>query len=76
LGTNAFYTFTFNNTKIAANDMVLIQHISGGTLGGYNITATPAGNSALITIRNSTSASLPENESPLLRFMVIKSANS
>jgi len=75
LASNAIYGFLLNNSTIVANDMVLIQHISGGSLGGYNITATPAGNSAFITIRNITNTTFT-NETPLLRFMVIKSANS
>ena len=64
-------TFTFTNTSIGATDHVVITHISAGTLGAYNITATPAAGSASITIRNVNTASL--TEAPVLKYTIIKS---
>jgi hypothetical protein len=64
-------TFTFTNTSIGATDHVVITHISGGTLGAYNVTATPAAGSASITIRNVNTASL--TEAPVLKYTIIKS---
>jgi hypothetical protein len=64
-------TFTFTNTSIGATDHVVITHISAGTLGAYNITATPAAGSATINVRNVNTASL--TEAPVLKYTIIKS---
>ena len=66
--------FNLSNTVIESTDIVLITHISGGLLGGYNISATPANGNADIWIRNITNSSLAEELT--LRFVVIKSVNS
>lgn len=67
--------FTLTNTKIAATDQIVITHQSGGTMGLYFCTATPAAGSATIYVRHvgtATSAS----EAPILKFTVIKSVNA
>lgn len=64
-------SFVLTNSFIAANDMVVVQHNSGGTLGLYNIAVTPAAGSATITIRNN-SAAASASEAPVLQFVVIK----
>jgi hypothetical protein len=61
----------WTNTTIAANDLVVFTHSSGGTLGAYTIACTPAAGSATITLRNTTGGSL--SEAPVFRFAVIKS---
>lgn len=75
LSANSSTSFVLNNTYIDDTDLVLVEHISGGTLGKYNITATPAAGSATITIRNN-SASASANEQPVLKFMVFRAVNS
>jgi len=60
----------WTNTTIAANDLVVFTHSSGGTLGAYSIACTPASGSATIYIRNNTPGSL--SEAPIFRFAVIK----
>ena len=74
LGANTNVTFTLSNTSIAAGDHVIVSHISGGTLGAYNICAIAAANSATITIRNITVGSL--TEAPVIKFTVIKSVTA
>ena len=65
-------SFVLTNTLIAATDHVIVTHVSGGTMGLYNATATPAAGSATIFIRNVTpTASVAQ--SPVLKFTVIKS---
>jgi hypothetical protein len=64
----------WTNTAIAATDMVIFTHVSGGTLGGYNIACLPAAGSATIYLRNITPGSL--SEAPVFRFTVIKSVNA
>lgn len=66
--------FTLTNTFIEATDLILIDQVSGGTLGAYQVTATPAAGSAVIAVRNVHTASL--TEAPVLRFAVIKSADA
>lgn len=65
---------TWTNTTIAATDHVVFTHISGGTLGAYNIACTPAAGSATVYLRNVTPGSL--SEAPVFRFTVIKSVNA
>jgi fermentation-respiration switch protein FrsA (DUF1100 family) len=62
---------TWTNTTIAANDVVVFTHSSGGTLGAYNIACTPAAGSATINLRNTSGGSL--SEAPVFRFAIIKS---
>jgi hypothetical protein len=62
--------FVLTNTFIAATDYIDIQHDSVGTLGAYNVVATPAAGSATISVRNVNTASL--SEAIVLRFAVIK----
>jgi hypothetical protein len=75
LAGNTGTSFTLNNNTISATDMVFVQHVSGGTLGLYNITAGATGSSALIGIRNNSASASP-SEAPVLRFAVIKSVDS
>ena len=70
LAANTNATATWTNTQIAATDIVIVQHQSGGTLGAYNITVTPAAGSATLVIRNITGGSL--SEALVIRFAVIK----
>ena len=67
-------SFTLTNSTIAATDLVLIQHQSVGTLGGYTFAVTPAAGSAQILVRNVTQSALAE--AIVLRFAVIKSVNA
>lgn len=62
---------TWTNTTIAANDLVVFTHSSGGTLGAYTIACTPGAGSATINLRNTSGGSL--SEAPVFRFAVIKS---
>ena len=67
-------TFNLSNSVIEATDIVVVSHISGGTLGSYNFAVAPAAGNANIVIRNITAASL--SEALTLRFIVIKSVNA
>jgi hypothetical protein len=65
---------TWTNTTIAANDLVVFTHISGGTLGAYTIACAAGAGSATLTLRNTSGGSL--SEAPVFRFAVIKSVNA
>jgi hypothetical protein len=73
LAANTAVTFNLSNSVIEATDIVVVSHISGGTLGSYNFATAPATGNTNIVIRNITAASL--SEALTLRFIVIKSVN-
>jgi hypothetical protein len=69
------YPNCINNNLIQVNDLLLVTHISGGTVGAYNINAYIVGDFiGGIWIRNITSGSL--SESLTLQFMLLKSATA
>lgn len=74
LNANTNVTFTLSNTAIVAGDHVIVSHVSGGTLGAYNVCAIAAAGSATITVRNITSIIL--GEALVIKFTVIKSVTA
>lgn len=74
LAANTAVTFNLSNSVIEATDIVLVSHVSGGTLGSYNFAVAPAAGNANIVIRNITAGSL--SEALTLRFIVVKSVNA
>lgn len=71
LAANTTVSFTLTNSSIAANDLVLLNHVSGGTFGSYLLNAVAAAGSASINVRNITGGSL--SEAIVIGFAVIKS---
>jgi hypothetical protein len=64
-------TFTVTNSTVAATDVIVVQHDSGGTTGAYTIASnTSASGSFKISVRNNTAGSL--GEAIVIRFAVIK----
>lgn len=74
LAAGTIVSFTLTNTTIAVGDHVLVQHVSGGTVGAYSCTATAAAGSATIYVRNATAGSL--SEAIVLKVSVLKSATT
>jgi hypothetical protein len=74
LAADTAVTFNLSNSVIESTDIVVVSHISGGTLGAYNFAVAPAAGNANIVIRNITAGSL--SEALTLRFIVIKSVNA
>ena len=62
--------FTLNNSVIEVNDIIVFNHISGGTLGSYTFNAACAAGSAVIFVRNVSLGSL--SEAVVIAFAVIK----
>ena len=61
----------WNNSKIAATDVVIINHKSGGTVGVYTFNVSCGAGTATLYIRNNqTSGTL--SEALVLSFVVIK----
>jgi hypothetical protein len=61
---------TWNNSLIAATDVVIINHKSGGTMGSYTINVACGAGTATLSIRNNTAGNL--SDTLVLNFVVIK----
>jgi hypothetical protein len=70
LAADTTVSFTLTNTVIEANDILIMNHISGGTAGSYLLNAQSAAGSASINVRNITTGSL--SEAIVIAFAVIK----
>ena len=74
LTANTNVAFALTNSTIAANDILVFNHVSGGTIGAYNFNAVAGSGTATVTVRNITSGSL--TEAPVISFAVIKAVTS
>jgi hypothetical protein len=74
LAANTIVSATWTNSLIAATDVVIINHKSGGTLGAYTINIACGSPTSTLYIRNNTSGSL--SEALVLNFVVIKGVTS
>lgn len=72
LAANTLVSATWTNTSIEANDLVVVNHNSVGTLGAYWIGVTPGAGTATLNVRNITAGSL--SEAIVIRFAIIKGA--
>jgi len=70
LNADTTVSFTLTNTSIAATDLLVLNHVSGGTAGAYVLNAQAAAGSASINVRNITVGSL--SEAIVIGFAVIK----
>jgi len=67
-------SFVLTNSKIAATDVIILNHLSGGTPGSYTLNARCAAGSATIDVRNNTAGSL--GEAIVIAFAVIKAVTA
>jgi hypothetical protein len=72
LAADVIVSFTLTNTLIGADDLVIVNHKSGGTVGKYIISSQPAAGSAVITVTNISTGSL--SEAIVIQFFVLKAA--
>ena len=63
-------SFTLTNSTIEAGDIIVMNHISGGTIGSYLFQASTLAGSATIYVTNWTAGALAE--AVVIRFAVIK----
>ena len=63
-------SFTLTNSSITANDLLILNHVSGGTAGSYLLNAQAAAGSASINVRNITAGAL--SEAIVIGFAIIK----
>ena len=73
LASGAANTFIFTNSTISANDFLLINHFSGGTLGNYTFASNTSTGQANVTVRSISTVSA---EAPVLLYVLIKGAAS
>jgi len=71
LSADTTVSFTLTNSSIAANDLLVLNHISGGTVGSYVLNAQAAAGSASINVTNISTGSL--SEAIVIGFAIIKS---
>ncbi len=74
LASDTTVSFTLSSTLIAAGDVLVLNHISGGTAGSYLLNAQSVAGSASINVRNITTGSL--SEAIVIAFVVIKAATA
>ena len=74
LAADTTVSFTLTNTTIAATDIIVLHHVSGGTAGSYLLNAQAGSGSASINVRNITSGSL--SQAIVIGFAVIKAVTS
>ena len=67
-------SFVLTNTTIAATDVLILNHVSGGTPGSYTLNARCGAGSATIDIRNNTAGALAE--AVVISFAVIKAVTT
>lgn len=74
LAANTTVSFTLTNTTVAAANIIVLNHVSGGTAGSYLLNAQAGSGSASINVRNITSGSL--SEAIVIGFAVVKATTS
>jgi len=74
LGAATIVSFVLTNTLIAAGDVMILNHISGGTVGSYTLNAQCAAGSATINVRNNTAGSL--GEAIVIQFALVKAVSA
>lgn len=70
LAASSTATFTFGNTPVVATDVMILNHISGGTAGAYTLNAQCISNGAYINVRNVSLGSL--SEAIVIQYVVIR----
>lgn len=74
LNAGAIVSFVLTDSTIGATDVLILNHISGGTPGSYGLNAQCAAGSATINVRNNSAGNL--SEAIVLQFVVFKAATS
>jgi hypothetical protein len=63
-------SFVLTNSQILAGDILVLNHVTTGTRGGYELNANCAAGSATIYVRNNTAGALLE--AIVIRFAVVR----
>jgi hypothetical protein len=74
LAADTTVSFTLTNTTIVATDLLVLNHVSGGTAGSYLLNAQCGAGSASINVRNVNGSSLAE--AIVIGFAVVKAVTA
>jgi hypothetical protein len=74
LEANTTVSFAMTNSTVAAGDVLVLNHLSGGTVGSYLLNAQCGAGSATINVRNITGGAL--SEAIVIAFVVIKAVSA
>lgn len=74
LAGDATASSTWSNIQAAVGDIVVFNHISGGTIGAYTFNAQAGSGTITLQIHNATPGSLTEQ--PVVQFAIIRGATS
>jgi hypothetical protein len=74
LAAGTIVSFVLTNSFIAAGDVLILNHVAGGTPGSYSLNARCGAGSATIDVRNNTAGSL--GEAIEIAFVLIKAVTS
>jgi hypothetical protein len=74
LATATSVSFVVTNTTVAVGDVMVLNHVSGGTAGAYTFNASCGAGSATITIRNVSGGSL--SEALVIGFVLVKAVTA
>ena len=69
-------SFDLTNNRIEAGDVLILNHLSGGTVGSYLLNAQCGAGTAKINIRNIISANTTLSESLVISFVVIRGSST
>lgn len=75
IGADTTVSFTLTNSNIAATDVLILNHVSGGTPGSLHLNAQCAAGSATINVRNVTPSNMV-TPAPVIAFALIKAVAS
>jgi hypothetical protein len=67
-------SFTLTNTTLVATDLLVLNHVNGGTAGSYLLNAQCGAGSATINVRNITAGALAE--AIVIGFAVVKAVTA
>ena len=74
LAADTTVSFTLTNSTIVATDLLVLNHVSGGTAGSYLLNAQCGAGSASINVRNVNGSSL--GEAIVIGFAVVKAVTA
>lgn len=74
LAADTTVSFVLNNAGINAGDVIVLNHISGGTIGAYSLNAQSGSGGATINVRNLTAGAL--GEAIVIAFAVVRAVTS
>lgn len=74
LAASTTVSFVLTNSTIAATDLLVLNHVSGGTFGAYTLNGRAAAGSATIDVRNVSAGALLE--AVVIGYAVVKAVTA